>query len=45
MALAERRGIGWCVQCVRDVQDRWVSRNEQLVRYLLMYPVKAWPAV
>jgi len=24
LAQAERRGIGWCVQCVRDVQGRKV---------------------
>jgi len=22
LPLGERRGIGWCVQCVRDVQER-----------------------
>jgi len=25
LPLGERRGIGWCVQCVRDVQERWVK--------------------
>jgi len=25
LALGERRGIGWCVQCVHDVQERQVK--------------------
>jgi len=25
LAQGERRGIGWCVQCVRDVQGRKVK--------------------
>jgi len=25
LPLGERRGIDWCVQCVSDVQERWVQ--------------------
>jgi len=38
LAQEKRRGIGWCVQCVRDVREGRSSRHEQLVGYLLIAP-------